>query len=139
MVLKKINFLWNTFFSKTFFLYVLFAGTATLFDWGSFYLFVYFLSYHYLVGTFLGFLIGSVVNFSLNKYFNFKNKYRIVGNQFSLFLVVAGLGLAISLLIMWFFVDFVHLNKMLARVVTTGLVLIYSFLGHKYLTFRILR
>ncbi len=139
MVVKKFKSILYIFLSRNFFLYLIFAGVATLFDWSTFYASVYALGYHYLLGTIFGFLIGSAINFSLNKYLNFKNKYQIIKNQFALFLVVAAVGLTLSLLIMLFFVGFIHINKMVSRIITTGIVLMYNFLGHKYLTFKILK
>jgi putative flippase GtrA len=134
--MKKV---WGIFFSRTFFTYIIFGGLATIFVWGIFYLSTYTFEYNYLLSTLLGFSVGSIVNFSLNKYINFKNRYQKIKYQFALFLVIAIIGLGISFFIMWNFVGVLHFDKMISRILTTGIVLIYNFLGHKYITFRLLK
>lgn len=126
----------HNFFSKTFFLYLIYGGLATVVDWGVFALSVYGLGIHYALSVTLSFTAGSITNFSLNKYFNFKNNYKKVHVQFMAYLIVAIIGLVVTLGFMWFFIELLRMNDFIARIITTALVLIYNYLGHKHFTFR---
>ncbi|MDD5750468.1 MAG: GtrA family protein, partial [Candidatus Pacebacteria bacterium] len=54
--------------------YVFFAGVATLVDFGLLYFFTEVAGLHYLFSAALAYLAGIAPNYSLNKFFNFKNK-----------------------------------------------------------------
>lgn len=136
---EKIQKLIDSFFSKYFIFYIVFAGIATIIDWASFAFSTYSMNLHYILSVIISFTLGSITNFSLNKYFNFKNKYKKISIQFILFLLVAIIGLIITILLMYLFVDVLLINKLISRIITTGIVLFYSFLGHKFITFRILK
>lgn len=134
-----IRKLFNIFFSRTFFMYVLFGGLATIVDWSIFALGIYSFGMHYTLAVTISFSFGSITNFILNKYLNFQNKYKKVHLQFLLYLVIALIGLALTLLFMWLMIDSMAIGELTARVITTAIVLIYNFLGHKFVTFRLLR
>jgi len=134
-----IKRLFNIFFSRSFFLYLIFGGLATLIDWSSFALATYSAGLSYLISVIISFSLGSITNFYLNKRLNFKNEYKKWYYQFIVYLIIALLGLSITLVLMWLLVDNLFIEKMFARIITTAIVLIYNFLGHKYITFRILK
>jgi len=137
--MNLIKRIFGAFFSKTFFLYIIFGGLATIVDWGSFAFCTYFLGFHYILGVTISFSFGSITNFTLNKYLNFQNKYKKIHLQFLLYLLVALLGLCITILLMWLMIDGFGIEKFIARIITTAIVLIYNFLGHKLITFNLLR
>ncbi len=135
-IIKKLV---EVFFSRTFFLYIIFGGLATVVDWSSFWIAAYRFNVYYLLAVTISFSLGSITNFVLNKILNFKNKYERWMLQFMVYLLVALVGLGITLLLMWALVGGMLMNKMVARIIVTGIVLIYNFIGHKYITFRILK
>jgi putative flippase GtrA len=120
-------------------MYVLFGGLATIVDWSVFALGIYSFGMHYALAVTISFSFGSITNFTLNKYLNFQNKYKKVHLQFLLYLVIALIGLALTILFMWLMIDGMAIGEFTARVITTAIVLIYNFLGHKFVTFRLLR
>jgi len=136
--MSKTNKVFNVFFSKTFLLYFIFGGMATIVDWGSFWILVYLLNTNYLFAVTLSFIFGSITNFSLNKTLNFRNKYRRWDIQFMLYLLVAITGLILTLALMWLLVEWLSIDKMTSRIIVSAIVLGYNFLGHKYFTFKIL-
>ena len=118
-------------------LYMIFGGIATIIDWGSFALTHYSLGWHYSLSVLLSFSLGSITNFTLNKYLNFKNKSKRILLQSAIYLSIAMLVLIITLCFMAIFIDILNLPVMIARIITTAIVLFYNFLGHKYITFKL--
>jgi len=119
--------------------YVLFAGFATLVDLGLLYSLTEFFHIWYLYSAAFAYLIGMVTNYLLNKYFNFKNRSKQVVMQFGLFAMVALVGLGINQLILYSLVEFAKLWYMFAKIIAIFIGLIWSFYGHKKLTFSIFR
>jgi len=115
--------------------YTFFAGIATIVDVGLLYGFTEFAGISYLISAALSYLFGMATNYSLNKKFTFKNKSRRITLQFSVFMGVALVGLILNLIIMFVLVEFFGLWYMLAKVVSLFIVLMWSYLGHKKITF----
>ncbi|OGJ15883.1 hypothetical protein A3K73_01835 [Candidatus Pacearchaeota archaeon RBG_13_36_9] len=120
-------------------LYLVFGGFATIIDWGVYYLSLYSLGIHYSLSVTLSFIFGSITNFLLNKYLNFNNQYKKLHNQFILYLLIAIGGLIFTIVLMWFLIEVCLVDKFLARVIATAITLVYNFLGHKYITFNLLK
>lgn len=81
-----------------------------------------------------GALLGAVINYTLNYHFTFRSS-KAHHESASKFVVVAALGLGLNTLFMWFFVGLLAMHYLPAQVVTTGLVLIWSFLANRFWTF----
>ena len=82
----------------------------------------------------LGAVAGALVNYILNRQFNYKTQAGHLATSSKFFLVVA-LGFALNGLCMGFFVNRWQWNYMLAQCVTTGLVLMWNFAANHYWTF----
>ncbi len=81
-----------------------------------------------------GATLGAVINYALNYRLTFRSGKRH-REAVVKFLVVAVVGLALNTLLMWIGVDVLGLHYLLAQVLTTGLVLIWSFAGNRCWTF----
>lgn len=81
-----------------------------------------------------GALLGAWINYSLNYRYTFRStrQHREAVLRFA---VVAAVGLVLNTLFMWVGVEFIGVHYLLSQVVTTGLVLIWSFAGNRYWTF----
>jgi len=91
---------------------------------------------HYLYGNALGFLTGVCVNYTLSVRWVFAQ--RSVGDrrwEIALFIAVGLAGLALSELFMALFFGKLHLALALAKIATTGLVLVWNFGVRKLLLF----
>lgn len=119
-----------------FLFFAFFGGLATLVDWGLFYLTHIRLGWHYLFSVTLTFILGSLISFSGNKYFNFCDSSRQVVRQYTLFVTVAGVGLLITYGLLIVLIDKLGLPAMAARIITTGLVLFYNYFSQKNITFK---
>lgn len=124
---------------KLFVGYVLFAGFATLVDLGLLYSLSEFFHIWYLYSAVFAYFMGMVTNYLLNKYFNFKNKNKQIFMQFGLFGIVALVGLGINQLVLYSLVEFAKLWYISAKIIAIFVGLVWSFYGHKKLTFNIFR
>lgn len=127
---------------KPFIKYCVVGTLGTLIDLGSFYVFREFVGIGLFLSTVMAFLLAVCNNFILNKIWTFQNKHKNFRKQFIKFLIVAVIGLLLSLLSMYVFVyllDFARwqrLGELLAKACTSLVVLTWNFLGNKFWTFR---
>lgn len=82
-----------------------------------------------------GALVGAWINYSLNyRYtFNSTERHRTSVGKFA---VVATVGLLLNTFFMWLGVDVIKAHYLLSQIVTTGLILLWSFSANRYWTFR---
>ena len=59
----------------------------------------------------------------------------ILPESVSKFAAVATIGFLLNAFFMWLGVDLLHTHYLVAQIITTGLVLIWSFLGNRFWTF----
>lgn len=94
-------------------------------------------NFNYILAITIAFLAGAWVNYaiSINWVFNnriLKNKY----TEFSIFILVGSVTLGGSIIIMFFFVDLLHVNLIVAKLLTTSLTFVANFAGRRLLLFR---
>lgn len=83
-----------------------------------------------------GALLGAWINYTLNYRFTFRSNKRHA-ESVSKFAVVALIGLLLNTLFMWIGVDLLHLYYLLAQILTTGLVMVWSFMANRFWTFHV--
>mgnify|MGYP001243262011 FL=1 len=81
-----------------------------------------------------GALLGALINYTLNYHFTFQSQ-KDHRESVLKFAAVALVGLGLNTLFMWIGVHVLHWHYLPAQIVTTGLVLIWSFLGNRFWTF----
>lgn len=90
--------------------------------------------------TVIGFVVGLAVNYVLSILFVFTQaKDRGKGRSFGAFVVfglIGIIGLGLTEFGMWVGVEILTLNYMVVKVVVTGAVLAWNYLGRKLLIFR---
>lgn len=93
----------------------------------------------------LAYGLGMIVNFLLNRHYNFPRGPRAAVHEMSTFLVIAGLGLVITTVVSNLLIPVVQAwpgawaageAETVAHVTAVGLTAVYSFGGHKFFTFR---
>jgi len=82
-----------------------------------------------------GALLGAWINYTLNYHFTFRSSKRHREAVLK-FAAVATVGLVLNTLFMWVGVEIIHAHYILSQIVTTGLVLIWSFAGNRFWTFQ---
>lgn len=118
--------------------YAFYAGIATVIDIGVLYLLTQYFLIYYLLSAAISYVCGMITNYSLNKYLTFKNTSKRIGPQFGLFLIVALIGLGLNELIIFLLVEYYDLWYIYAKVVSVCIVMFWSFIGHKKLTFTVI-
>lgn len=117
--------------------YCIVGATGTFIDLAALYIFVEYLEFPVLLGATFSFLLAVINNFLLNKLWTFKNKSPNYRKLFIKFLTVALVGLGLTLSSMHLLVNILGLWYMLAKMLSSGIVLTWNFLGNKLWTFKI--
>lgn len=140
--------------AREFFLYLLFGGAAALtslsIGW-RLYGGALFPWLPYWGATTVAATLGLVVNFVLNYIFNFKFRDRTAFQQFQTFCIVSGFGIFLTSLLSEFLLFLLKQNlgsnfhlgherfsaKFVANFIAIGLVVIYSFPAHRFVSFNV--
>lgn len=83
----------------------------------------------------LGAFVGALINYTLNYRFTFQSSQQHT-ETLSRFAVIALLGMGLNTFLMWLGVAVLSLHYLLAQILTTLLVIIWSFMGNRLWTFR---
>lgn len=110
--------------------YCFVGGFATIFDWGTYSLLLYW-NVEYLPATAGGFIIGIIINYIISKKTVFTTESKVGKYDLLLYFVIGLIGLFFSIALMYGFVDILSVNKIFARMITTAIVLIWNFLARK--------
>jgi len=125
--------------SKTFLYYVCCGGLATIFDWGSFYIVSYIIKWNYITAVSISFILGATVNYTTNRYYTFNNKFNNISLQYAVFLAGSSSALILTFIQMIILVEYLHIDRMVSRILITAIMLFYNFGFHKVYTFGKLR
>jgi putative flippase GtrA len=82
-----------------------------------------------------GALLGAGINYFLNYRFTFRSTKQHKESIYK-FILVAAVGLALNTLFMWVGVDLLNAHYLPSQIVTTGLVMVWSFTGNRFWTFQ---
>jgi putative flippase GtrA len=90
---------------------------------------------HVVPATLVGYVAGEIVSYLLNRRHTFKTSrpHEEAGWRFVL---VAGVGFGLTYVFMKLFFETLHWPYLLAQLLTTGCVMLWSFAAHKFWTFR---
>jgi len=121
---------------KLFLGYLVWATLGAVVDISLLYLLTELAGWWYFYGAAVGYLGGMITNYTLNKYLNFKNSDPNIARQFSLFALVATVGLVINQAVIYLLVEFAGLWYLIAKALALVVVVTWSFYGHKNITFR---
>lgn len=122
--------------NKLFIKYCIVGGTAAVVDFGILAILKEVFNVHYLVAATLSFILAALTNYSLNRRWTFRSDGQ-KRRQIPIFFTVATLGLLLNNGMMYIGVEFLALWYIWAKVIATGVVLMWNFLGNKYFTFAV--
>lgn len=118
------------------FLPYFFVGlTATLIDWGLFWVGVTQWHVHYEIALVIGYLTAGGFHYFANKRFTFKCSSQQISSQLSVYILVNLSSLALSIVVMALLVQWIRLDDIAARVITTAMMLVPNYFFHKHITF----
>ena len=119
--------------------YIIFAGIAAIVDLGLLFFLTSILGLWYFFSAATSYLSGMIINFTLNKYLNFKNTNKRKITQFGLFSIIACIGLILNQFILFILVEYFGFWYITAKIFSMIVVLFWNFFGHKKITFEVLK
>ena len=133
-------------FIKQFFRYLLFSGFAAAGNIGSRYLLSLSGYVNYQVAIIIAYIIGMIINFSLNKNYNFSKGTRKTIHELRSFIIIALTGLLLVTVFASLFLALlanivlpgldIEIQETISHVIAVGIVSVFNFISHKYLTFK---
>jgi|SRR3989344_334142 len=128
MIRKTINWGIGTLNKYVLLRYVVSGGTAGLTLLLALYIFNSLLKVHYLISSVFAFVVAFVVSFVLQKFWTFKDHSTDgIHKQTVIYLVTSLFGLGLNTLLMYLFVDYVHMGVIQSQILTGGLVACCTF------------
>ena len=121
--------------SKQLVLYFVLGGLLTLVEWMGFWVLVYVCGVHYLIANTLLFVAFVPLGMIVFKKGVFKRTKFSPKAEFALSFMINLLGLAINSLILWILVEFIGLESLFAKILTSFVVAFYSFFARKVLIY----
>lgn len=115
--------------------YFIIGGISTLIDWSVFTATTVMLHFYYPLALTCSFLVAGIFHYTANKVITFKCRSKQIKSQLLLFVCVATVSLLLSIGVMSVLIKWLGHHAVLARMMTTGIMLIPNFLLHKNLTF----
>ena len=103
---------------------------ATLIDFVLFFLLTK-LGINYLIANVIGFTVSVIFNYILSIKWVFDVKHKQTKKDFILFVILSVIGLGVNELIMYLMVDKLSIDKLLVKIIATGVVMIYNFITRK--------
>lgn len=125
------------FLNSQLFKYLVVGSLGTFLDIGFLYLFFDILGINLYLAVTLSFTIAFLNNFFLNKSWTFQSRSRNYRKLMTKFFIVSMIGLILSIGLMFVMVDLIGIWHILAKILTSGVVVVWNFLANKFWTFRI--
>ena len=101
------------------------------------YVFVEFLKIPVLLASGMSFFVSIVHNFFWHKYWTFHDNSAHFERQFLSFFIICIFNMAITLACMYLFVDIAHIWYMFSKVLTSIIVLAFSYTANRIFTFKL--
>ncbi|KKQ18707.1 MAG: GtrA family protein [Berkelbacteria bacterium GW2011_GWA1_36_9] len=110
-------------------------SSATI-DWAIYLGLTRFFGFYYIIAKIISFLFAVINSYTWNRRWTFRSTELRRTRQFTKFLVVSGVGLALNTLIMIIVVEKFHLSDIYGLILATGIVTFWNFTINKLWTFK---
>lgn len=115
--------------------YFIIGGITTLLDWSLFWIAITFLKLHYEEALVFGYVLAGLFHYFTNKFITFRCRSKQIGSQYFVYLILTTLSLLISMGFIAILIHYLLFNPMVARILTTLVLVLPNYLTHKYITF----
>lgn len=122
--------------------YLLVGGSAFLLDFIIMYVcneFVFKGQFLY-ISVFLGYIVGLIYNFILSCAYVFRDGFKKIKDKefksFIIFTIIGIIGLVLTEILMFIFVDLMNINYMLSKVITGIIVVFWNYIARKIVIFK---
>ncbi|KND49446.1 MAG: hypothetical protein AB198_00660 [Parcubacteria bacterium C7867-003] len=116
--------------------YFISGGTAGVTDIAVLYILNTILDIYYLVSAIIAFIIAFFVSFLLHKFWTFKSHEESTHRQMAIYLLSSLFGLFLNTVLMYIFVDYIHLQVILSQIIVGLLVACVSFFISRNFVFK---
>jgi len=127
------------FFTKSFFIKFLKFGivgfSGVFVDFGITYLAKEKLKIQKYVANAIGFTTAASTNYILNRIWTFESTNPRIGLEYTEFLIISLIGLAINTFILWLLVSKFRMNFYIAKIFAIAVVTVWNFLANLLITF----
>lgn len=112
--------------------FLIVGGIATLIDWAIYYVLYNYLSLEPLIANIISYSLSTIYNYLASVKYVFKvNKEKKKYHNFIIFIVFSLIGLLLSEGLIYLFINKLNINKMIAKIISTILVMIFNFITRK--------
>ena len=108
---------------------------STLIDIGMYTFLTRFIAVHYLIANAIAFITALINSYILNRKLTFGSTHKKVGVQFTKYITVYTIGLGLSQLLLYIFVDKFGIYDLFAKCLVIGIVLFWNFFASKFFIF----
>ena len=114
------------------FKFVIVGGIATLIDWAIYYVLYNFLHIPPLVANILSFSVSVIYNYTASVKWVFDvNQEKSKKRMFIEFMIFSIIGLLLTELLLWIFIDLLSINAMISKIIATAIVMVFNFITRK--------
>lgn len=116
--------------------YLVAGGLAFVVDFGSLYLLTEYAGFHYLVSAAIAFIFGLLTNYLLSRLWVFDRRTMdSAAMEVIVFAAIGVVGLGLNEAIIWAVSEKLHLHYMLAKAVSSAVVLVWNFGARRAMLF----
>lgn len=125
-----------TFLNRSIIRYLFVGGIAAVVDISIFSIFAKILGYNYIFICAISFTIATFVNYILSIRFVFESCVRnSKRSEVILVYVISAAGLLINLVVLYICISILHVEKIISKVIATGIVFFWNYFVRKYYVF----
>lgn len=112
------------------------GGSALVFDFSLLYILLMYTDTHYLIVVPVVFICATSINYTINRVWVFKSAKQKLRSGYISFLMIAIIGVLLTMGLMYMMVERWHTPVLWARIIAAGLVYIWSFSANFIFTFK---
>jgi len=116
--------------------YIISGGLSSSVDIALFSFFIKVVGLHYIVSAAISVTISFVIRFYLQKVFAFKDRNLDIHRQVVMYSILYALSLMMTTILLYLFIDKLHIWYALAQIMAIGLVAIASFFVYRHIIFK---
>jgi len=105
-------------------------------SYGTFYFLLKFYSFHYLLASMSGIVIGSIVIFFINRQWTFNQKSGKINRQRNRFIILIATSYILNGCCIYFLTEFIQIIPEISQVFTIGVTTTYNFLLSNFWVFK---
>lgn len=126
----------NVFRHRQIIKFLIAGGTSTSIDIFIFTVLTYWVGLWYITASISSFIIAFWVSFGLQKFWTFRDKnVEKFMKQTYLYFIVAIVNLGISTLLIYLFVDYIHIHKFISKIIANAIIAAESFFVYRHFIF----